>query len=218
MCGRFINISEKRKIEKIFNVNKIKNISNQSYNINPNENINVLYFENEDLILSSKKWGYNFFDKKNNKTQTVFNSRIETIKHKFLFRESFLKRKCIVIANGYYEWQSINNEKIPYLINIPNLETIYFAGIWRQEKINNNIVSVCCIITKEANNLIKNIHNRMPIIFSSSEALAYINDNSNRFFNNHKESEIENELDFYKISKQINNPKNNSKEFLKPLN
>ena len=218
MCGRFINISEKNKIKKIFNVDNVKSYSSKSYNISPQQNINVLLFDKGVLTLDSIKWGYNFYNKLTNKNQIVINSRIETINSKILFKESFLKRKCIVLANGYFEWKKINNLKFPYFINLPEAETIYFAAIWRLEKINNLNVSVCCIITKEANKRIKDIHSRMPLIFSSNEAIKYLHDNDNQFCKNLNESEIENDLDFYEISKEVNNPINNYKKNLNPIN
>ena len=173
---------------------------------------------NKELILDSINWGYSFFDKNNNKDQTVINSRIETINSKFLFKDSFLKRKCIILANGYYEWQKTKNQKKPYFINIPELEPIFFAGIWRIEDRNNIKIPVCCIITKEANKKITFIHNRMPIIFSFNESLNYLNDTSNEFSKNITSTEIEDELDFYEVSTIVNNPLNNYKRCVDPIN
>ena len=98
------------------------------------------------------------------------------------------------------------------------MEPIYFAGIWRLEKINNKSIAVCCILTKQANNKIKNIHDRMPVLFSNREAISYLNDDKNNYSKFFIESEIEEDLDFFRISKKINNPNNNVKEFLFPLN
>ena len=216
MCGRFINITNAKYINKIFDINQIKNFSEISYNISPKQNINVILIDKGYLILDSIKWGYSFYNKYINKKQLIINSRLETINSKILFKESFLNRKCIVLSNGYIEWKFFNNEKYPYFINLPDKELIYFAAIWRLE--NNNTQSACCIITKEANNEIKNIHNRMPIIFSYNEALKYLEDNNNEFCNNVENLEVENNLEYYRISKKINNPTNNYKECLDPIN
>ena len=119
-----------------------------------------------------------------------------------LFKDSFIKRRCIVIANGYYEWKKINNNKIPFLISIPVLETIFFAAIWRVENINNNHVPVCCILTKEASDTIKSVHGRMPIIYSANDALTFLKEKETKTEN----SNLENDLDYYTVSKKINNP------------
>ena len=218
MCGRFVSLNKKKIIEKSFNISKSKNFLDKSYNVSPGQKINVILNNNKELILDSLNWGYSFYNKNNNKDQTVINSRIETINSKFLFKDSFLKRKCIILANGYYEWQKSNNKKIPYFINIPELENIFLAGIWRIEDRNEIKTPVCCIITKEANNKITFIHNRMPIIFSLNEALIYLNDTSNEFSKNIKSTEIEDELDFYKVSTIVNNPLNNYKRCIDPIN
>ena len=206
MCGRFVSIIKENKLKKIFNISKVNNLVKDSYNIAPSQNVNLIFNHSNELILDSMKWGYSFFNKQTNNQQNVINSRIETINEKILFKDSFIKRRCIVIANGYYEWKKINNDKIPFLISIPILETIFFAAIWRFENINNNRVPVCCILTKEANDRIKSIHGRMPIIYSANDALTFLKKKENKIEN----SNLENDLDYYTVSKKINNPQNNS--------
>ena len=218
MCGRFVSVNKKKIIEKSFNVSLTKNFLEQSYNVAPGQKINAIINNNKKLILDSLNWGYSFYSKNNNKDQTVINSRIETINSKFLFKDSFLKRKCIILSNGYYEWQKTKNQKKPYFINIPELEPIFFAGIWRIEDRNNIKTPVCCIITKEANKKITFIHHRMPIIFSFNESLNYLNDTSNEFSKNITSSEIEDELDFYEVSTIVNNSLNNYKRCVAPMN
>jgi len=206
MCGRFVSIIKENKLKKIFNISKVNNLVKDSYNIAPSQNVNLIFKYSNELILDSMKWGYSFFNKQTNNQQHVINSRIETINEKILFKDSFLKRRCIVIANGYYEWKKINNNKIPFLISIPVLETIFFAAIWRVENINNNRVPVCCILTKEASDRIKSIHGRMPIIYSANDALTFLKEKETKTEN----SNLENDLDYYTVSKKINNPQNNS--------
>ena len=218
MCGRFISISEKNKVKKIFDIKKINNFSEKSYNICPKQKINLIFIENGYLTLDSLEWGYSFYNKNTNNNQLIINSRIETINSKLIFKESFLKRKCIVLSNGYIEWKHSAKDKLPYFINIPEKELFFLAAIWRLEKINNKYTSVCCLITKQANNEIKYIHDRMPVIFSAKEALNFLNDDKNEYSKSPFKSEIEDELDCFQISKTINNPKNNNKESLFPLN
>ena len=213
MCGRFINVTKENKLKKIFNISKVKKFSKNSYNIAPGQNINLIFNYKNELVIDSMKWGYSFLNRETNTQQQVINSRIETINEKIIFKDSFLKRRCIVIANGYYEWVKVNNNKTPYLISIPILETIFFAAIWRIENINNSQISVCSILTKQANNLIKSIHNRMPVIFSANEALNFLLGSQIKTEN----SNIENDLDYYPVSKKINNPQNNNIDCIKYL-
>ena len=161
-------------------------------------------------------WGIKFLNKINQQFITVINSRLETIKEKMLFKESFLNKRCLIPANGYFEWKNNNGNKIPYLFQIPTLETFYFAGIWKYADNINPIKKTFSILTKQANNLVSTIHSRMPVILNIDEAINYI-DQDEYLIKNQFISYIEKDFDFYSISKIINNPQNNSKKFLEPL-
>ena len=156
-------------------------------------------------------------NKQNNITQFVINARIETIVSKYLFKESFIKRKCLIISNGYFEWKKIDNTKQPYFISIPKNELMFFGGIWRQEIKNNVKTNVVCIITKDANKDLSKIHSRMPLIMSHNEGLEFLNDNDNKFLENNK-SVIEDDIDYFPVSKIVNNPKNNDENCIKEIN
>ena len=217
MCGRFVNIEKKEKIEKLFPSSKVLNYSNKSYNISPSNLINVIYKNNNSIYIDNLFWSFSYFNKLNNITQFVINARIETIVSKYLFKESFIKRKCLIISNGYFEWKKINNTKQPYFISIPKNELMFFGGIWRQEIKNNVKTNVVCIITKDANNNLSKIHSRMPLIMSMNEGLEFLNDNDNKFLENNK-SIIEDDIDYFPVSKNVNNPKNNDENCIKEIN
>ena len=216
MCGRFTSTEDKEKITKLFPNSEVLNYAHKSYNISPSNIVNIIYENNHKLLIDTFIWSYSFFSKQNNVTQFVINARIETINDKYLFKESFTKRKCLIIANGYYEWKNINNQKQPYLISIPRNELLFFGGIWREEIRDNKKMNVVCIITKEANENLSSIHNRMPLIMSHNEGLDFLNDNKNEFLHKNK-SIIEDDLDFYPVSKIVNNPKNNDENCLKEI-
>ena len=216
MCGRFVNIEKKEKIEKLFPSSKVLNYSNKSYNISPSNLINVIYKNNNSIYIDNLFWSFSYFNKLNNITQFVINARIETIVSKYLFKESFIKRKCLIISNGYFEWKKIDNTKQPYFISIPKNELMFFGGIWRQEIKNNVKTNVVCIITKDANEDLSKIHSRMPLIMSHNEGLEFLNDNDNRFLENNK-SVFEDDIDYYPVSKIVNNPKNNDENCIKEI-
>ena len=217
MCGRFISTEKKDIIQKLFPSSKILNYSNLSYNISPSNFINIIYNENNKLYVDSLFWSFSFFNKQNNTTQFVINARIETIASKYLFKDSFIKRKCLIVSNGYFEWKNINNNKQPFFISIPTNELMFFAGIWRQEIKNNTKSKVACIITKEANDNLSEIHSRMPLIMSPNEGLDFLEDDQNTFLENNR-SEVEDDIDYYPVSKGVNNPKNNNENCIKEIN
>ncbi len=217
MCGRFVNIEKKEKILKLFPSSSILNYSKKSYNISPSNLINVIYKNNNNIYIDNLFWSFSYFDKLKNTTQFVINARIETISTKYLFKDSFVKRKCLIISNGYYEWKKIGNIKQPYFISIPKNELMFFGGIWRQEIKNNIKINVACIITKEANENLSKIHSRMPLIMSHNEGLEYLNDNDNKFLQINN-SEVEDDIDYFPVSKNVNNPKYIQENCIKEIN
>ena len=215
MCGRFINLARINSIKKNFNIDSSLNDNLLSFNISPSQTSHIIFKKNE-LIIDAAKWGYIFNDSKTNQEKNAINSRLETLTNKILFKESYYKRKCIIPLNGYYEWSLRGSSKIPFFIHLPPVEPMYLAGIWKYNnyKINNN--KVFTVITKNANKHIEEIHHRMPIILSRNEAEEYLHDDKSSFLTSSFTSSIESELDFFPVSKFVNNPLNNSKECIKP--
>ena len=218
MCGRFVNLNKIDKLNKIFEINESENVENGiSYNIAPSQS--TIIITNSKLFKIEKAdWGMKFFDKRQNQEKYIINSRLETIQNKILFKESFEKRRCVIPANGYYEWSINDNIKIPYFINIPDKETIYFAGIWKYLNFKKSSMKVFSIITKPSNSLLKEIHDRMPVTLSSEESKGYLDHNNSDYLKNNVTSILEEYFEFFKISKFVNNPINNSSECIKPIN
>ena len=159
---------------KFFNFNNSDFNIFPSFNISPGQDVNVIIsYKHENYFLKSN-WGYNFFNTNTQNKQVVINSRIETIKTKLLFKDSFLKRKCVIPANGYFEWSKKHGEKKPYFIKLGEGELIYFAGVWRKEKYNNDKRRVFSIITKAANSNVNKIHHRMPLVLNANAAQDYL--------------------------------------------
>jgi putative SOS response-associated peptidase YedK len=217
MCGRFINLTKTSSLKKKFDIVSPQTKDLRSYNISPSQTSNIIFKKNI-INIDESKWGYSFFDKKNNQEKNIINSRIETINNKVLFKESYYKRKCIIPLNGYYEWSLIDNNKIPFFIHIPPCEPMYLAGIWKYINFKKDDQKVFTIITKNANENISKIHHRMPALFSVEEGKEYLDDDNSFFLNDNFSSSLESELDFYPVSKFVNNPLNNSKECIQPAN
>ena len=215
MCGRFASYKNLNKLKNIFNITNSDFNITQSYNISPGQNVNIiLSYKLENYLLESN-WGYTFINSNNQNKQIVINSRIETINSKLLFKDSFLKRKCIIPANGYFEWSQKEGEKKPYLIKLGDGELIYFAGVWRKEKYNDDKRRVFSIITKAANKKINEIHHRMPVVLNANNAQDYLETKDNNLiFDNFEDVD----LNFSEVSKYVNNPKNNDEKCITTIN
>ena len=215
MCGRFASYKNLNKLKNIFNITNSDFNITQSYNISPGQNVKIiLSYKLENYLLESN-WGYTFINSNTQNKQMVINSRIETINSKLLFKDSFLKRKCIIPANGYFEWSQKEGEKKPYLIQLGDGELIYFAGVWRKEKYNDNKRRVFSIITKPANKKINEIHHRMPVVLNTNNAQDYLETKDNNLiFDNFEDVD----LNFSEVSKYVNNPKNNDEKCITTIN
>ena len=218
MCGRFINITNINKLKKIFEINEPLNSKKDiiSYNIAPTQDVNII-LNHITLNIEAVNWGTQFINKTNNHIVTVINSRLETVNEKILFKESFLKKRCLIPANGYYEWHVSNGIKTPYFIQLSSLETIYFAGIWKYYDFQKSIKKTFSILTKKANNLIYNIHQRMPVVMNINESYNYM-EQKESFIQVDFSSIIETELNYFTVSKFVNSPSNNSIECIQQLN
>ena len=215
MCGRFASYKNLNKLKNIFNICNSDFSTTQSYNISPGQDVNIVLNYKFDNFLLSSNWGYNFINNKTKNNQSVINSRIETINSKLLFKDSFLKRKCIIPANGYFEWSEKEGEKKPYYIQLGDGELIYFAGVWRKEKYNNDKRRVFSIITKAANSNINKIHHRMPLVLNANAAQDYLelkDDNLN--LNNFEDVDLK----FTEVSKYVNSPINNDEKCITSIN
>lgn len=218
MCGRFINLNTIKKLNKIFDfINKDKIDDEISYNIAPSQS-SIIITNSNFFNIEKAKWGIKFFDKIQKREKNIINSRVETVDKKIIFKESFNKRRCIIPANGYYEWSLKNKIKTPYFINIPERETIYFAGIWKYIDQSNLSKKVFSIITKPSNSLLSNIHHRMPMILSSDESKDYLDKSNLNYLQYNKNSNIESYIEFYEISRFVNNPLNNSIKCIRHIN
>jgi putative SOS response-associated peptidase YedK len=100
----------------------------------------------------------------------MINARADSVAEKPSFRSAFQKRRCLVVADGFYEWQKLNGKKQPYYIGLKGGSPFAFAGLWEHwQDPEDKPVETCTIITTDANDLVKPIHDRMPVILQPKE-------------------------------------------------
>jgi putative SOS response-associated peptidase YedK len=94
----------------------------------------------------------------------LINARAETVAEKPSFRAAFKRRRCLILADGFYEWQRQNGQKQPYYFQITDHQPFAFAGLWEHWETEETVVESCTIITTEANEMLRSLHDRMPVI------------------------------------------------------
>ena len=111
------------------------------------------------------------------KKMAQLNARADTAAEKPMFRSAFKKRRCLILADGYYEWKTLGKKKQPYFFRLKAKEPFTFAGLWETWHGDGEPLETCAILTTDANDLAKEVHNRMPVILTGDEALAWIDPN-----------------------------------------
>jgi len=228
VCGRFTLTRKKKDIleeyQKRFN-REIIDISNkiyaENYNVSPSQEVAVIYCEGKQLCFDYHKWGLIPHWSKDKKIgNKLINARVETIAEKPSFRDSFYNNRCLIIADGYYEWQKRGKGKIPFYFLLENHKIFAFAGIRALWQNGDELINSCAIITADALENIAHIHNRMPIILNSQSELDWINPefgDKNQLLNI-LENNSNNRLSYYQVSTKVNNPSNNTSDLIKREN
>ena len=175
MCGRYVRRSDKQRIAEQFRLANAACEVFPSYNIAPTsfQPIVRLDEETDERILVSMRWGlvpYWVTDIKKLGISTI-NAKAESILEKPMWRKLFERRRCLVPADAFYEWQRMDPKtKQPFAFGMSNGEPFAFAGLWERWKAaDGSLLESYSIITTEANELTASVHDRMPVIVKPSD-------------------------------------------------
>ena len=217
MCGRFALYSSFQAIKDYADLlNEIEGLD-PNYNVSPGQNIPVIIKKNDGNYLEFYKWGLIPFWAKDPKIgYKMINTRSETINEKPSFKRSFQKQRCLIPANGFYEWRK--EEKQPFYIHLKERRLFTFAGIWETwNSPEGNFIQTCSIITTSANDTLGKIHNRMPVILSqNSESTWLLNEDPNKLMQL-LQSYPQNKIYYHEVSNEVNSVRNNFPELINPL-
>lgn len=174
MCGRFTLRTPAETIASLFNAIPIDGFHYAArFNIAPTQNVPVIHERDNGRVMSLMQWGLiPSWSKEPKMGYGTINARADTLATKPAFRSAYKSRRCLVIADGYYEWKAEGKKKQPYLYEIDGGKPFAFAGIWEQwwgEGKDAPPLESCTIITTDANALASQIHNRMPVILSPND-------------------------------------------------
>jgi putative SOS response-associated peptidase YedK len=165
MCGRFTRSSPPGAIAEEFGVNVDPALSaGPRFNVCPSENVLVLARGVEAPALGWMRWGLvPWFARAANSPS--INARAETLATNRVFRDAFQRRRCLIVADGFYEWCRVGADKTPYFIRLRSRRPFSFAGVWdRWQAAGGESLVSCAIVTCAANEVVAPIHDRMPVI------------------------------------------------------
>ncbi len=175
MCGRFVLLTDLSVIMESFGIPDAEGEFGQSDNISPGQLVAAVVHENANRLLSFR-WGLiPSWAKDPSISKRLFNARAETVSEKPSFRDAFKKRRCLIVADGFYEWQKQGNRKNPFLFFLRSGQPFGFAGLYdKWTSPDRQTVHTCTIITTGANELIKPVHDRMPVIIPKESESAWL--------------------------------------------
>ena len=221
MCGRFVRTTPIERYSALFSASGSVELK-ASYNIAPSSQI-LLARNNAKggRELVALKWGLVPSWSKEPKTEySTINARAETIEEKPTFRNAFRSRRCLIASDGFIEWQKKSDgTKQPYFIDLADQTPFAFAGIWERWEREGQILESCAIIVTQANDLMKPIHDRMPVILSPEFYDAWMNGKETNT-SNLKSLLVpypSDRMKAYPISNMINSPRNDHSDLMLPL-
>ncbi|WP_256360264.1 SOS response-associated peptidase [Methylomonas koyamae] len=165
MCGRFQLTASPEDIAEHFQLTRLPKYQ-PSYNITPARKILcIVELEDKSLKAVNLFWGLvPSWSKDTKNSHHLINARAETVHEKPSFRTAFHKRRCLIVAQGFYEWQKLESGKQAFHIHRQDNQLFAFAGVWEHWQQEQQTLYSCSVITTEATELMQPIHDRMPVI------------------------------------------------------
>ncbi|MCU1351615.1 MAG: hypothetical protein JWM05_824 [Acidimicrobiales bacterium] len=176
MCGRFVSASPPDEVARYFDATEVtERVLDPSYNVAPTHDVYAVLSDGQTRRLDTLHWGLvPFWAKAPSVGSKMINARAETLADKGTYRRAFEKRRCIIPADGFYEWRKVpgHKQKQPYFIHRPDGDPLALAGIWETwrgpERSGPPQLRSCSIITTSANELLAPVHDRMPVILPAT--------------------------------------------------
>jgi putative SOS response-associated peptidase YedK len=236
MCGRYSITSPPEAIQRVFQVPELPNLPAR-YNVAPTQDVPVVRVDGDQegpeadggRHLVQLRWGLvPFWADDVSIGAKMINARAESAAEKPAFRAAFRRRRCLVVADGFYEWKAPPKDatgqegqrKQPYRIEFPDRRPFGFAGLWERwtNPENKSVLETCTILTTEANAELQEIHPRMPVMLSPDSFDAWLD----------PDADVETAkgllapypggaLTAYPISTRVNAVKNDDPSILEPL-
>lgn len=221
MCGRFALYRNLEEIQEAFDIQQVRWEPEPSYNVAPTHDVAAVVHREEGNSLEKMRWGLIPFWAKDPKIGSrMINARSETLSEKPSFKRPFKSQRCLVIADGFFEWAKTDQGKTPMFIRLKSQGLLGFAGLYDHwVSPQGEAVTSCTIVTTHSNDFMQTIHNRMPLILSKPQQAIWLDpatpdiDEWLSALTPYPSQEME----AYEVSRRVNSPQNNSIECIQPV-
>jgi putative SOS response-associated peptidase YedK len=217
MCGRFALYSSLADIKRLFRIETSAAEPGASYNIAPSQEVFAI-IAHEGRRLGRLHWGLApFWAHDVSAASKLINARVETLREKPSFKNLLKHRRCVIPADGFYEWRKTHNLKQPYFLAPAAGSPFAFAGLWDTWKAHDGAAyHSCTIITTEASPQLRFIHNRMPVILKPDSVDAWLDAalQDTARLESILQDGHETAFTLRPVSRYVNSPKNNDEKCL----
>ena len=222
MCGRYAFFSPAEAVKRIFALDEVSEFEPR-YNIAPTQSVPAVRAGEEGArAFAMLHWGLvPKWAKERAIGNRMINARSESLAEKPSFRDAFRKRRCLVLADGWYEWQVTPDGKQPWFIRMKDSRPLAFAGLWERWKDHKDgaLLESCTIVTTDASQSIRKIHERMPVVLAEADRDRWLD---TAFSETDKLSELlrpyeSKALEAWPVSRQVNAPKNQGPALIAPV-
>jgi putative SOS response-associated peptidase YedK len=218
MCGRYTLRTPIDVLAEGFEIQEYPSSITPNYNVAPTQEVAAVVEEDEMRKLEMFHWGLiPSWAKDPSIGNKMVNARAETVSEKPSFRSAFKKRRCLILADGFYEWQKTDDGKQPYHIKMQDDSPFAFAGLWEIWKDDEEIRS-CTIITTAANDLMSEIHHRMPVILPPDDYDMWLDPDFDEKepLTSLLKPYSSDKMEAYIVSRRVNKPSNNEPSVVEP--
>lgn len=223
MCGRFVGFRPLEELMDYFPIDLADADVTENFNVAPSQEVLSIVRQDDQNHLVRLNWGLVPFWAKDSSIGTrMINARSETAANKPSFRTAFRKRRCLILADGFYEWTGDKGNKQPMFLTLPDDNPFAFAGLWEtweDKGKEESLYRSCTILTREASESVRPIHHRMPVILKPDvygDWIDPVNQNATSI-QEIIENQIYTELKAVPVSKQVNSAKNNKADNIRPV-
>ena len=218
MCGRFVQYSDPEIYASRYELDTWCD-AQPRYNIAPTQQIRAIR-PNRDgkRELVHLRWGLvPHWSKGPDSRYSMINARAETVASKPAYRNAFKARRCLIPAEGFYEWRTTPSGKQPYLIRRRDREPFVMAGLWEHwGDSERGVIESCTIIVMEANTLIAPIHDRMPVIVEGQDLAIWLDPDiqDSERVSTLLQPAPETDWTLHPVSREVNSPRNDDAKLL----
>jgi len=214
MCGRFtLRRPAKINIEGLSNPELFATAPR--YNIAPSQDVLAVTEIAEQRKVTLFRWG--LIPSWSQDAAGFINARAETLERRGSFKESFESRRCLIPADGFYEWKKSGKLKQPYFFQLEDESPFAFAGIWDRWRRGETLITSCAIITTTPNTLLETIHDRMPVILRDENQDSWLRSNT-------RPEELKtllapfpaSEMKSFPVSSEVNSPQVDNPRLVEP--